>query len=160
MTPPVRWQRYHSLADFGSGPVRPSAGTLRRFFRGFDRWPGLQSSANVRALERVVMKTPTFATALLAIATTSAPALAQTTPWIGHGPEGGSISTVAVDPLAPSVVYAGTLGAGIFKSTTAGESWNGTGPENGQVVALAMVAIKVYAGRLGHGDLQGVGRGV
>lgn len=37
-------------------------------------------------------------------------------------PEGARISALAVDPLQPSTVYAGST-AGVFKSTDAGESW-------------------------------------
>jgi hypothetical protein len=54
---------------------------------------------------------------LLLIASGSTPALAETGTWTSHGPEGGSISALAVDSRSPSTLYAGTLGAGTFKST-------------------------------------------
>jgi hypothetical protein len=37
--------------------------------------------------------------------------------WIGHGPEGGVVRTLAVDPANPGTVYAGTAAGGVFKST-------------------------------------------
>ena len=66
------------------------------------------------------MRALTIATTVLLIATGSAPALAQTGTWVSHGPEGGSISAIAVDPRSPSRVYAGSLGAGVFLSTEGG----------------------------------------
>lgn len=84
------------------------------------------------------MRALTIATTVLLIATGSAPALAQTGTWTSHGPEGGSISAIAVDPRSPSRVYAGSLGAGVFLSTERGEIWTGTGPANAQVVTLAI----------------------
>src|SRR5215471_18473233 len=84
------------------------------------------------------MRALTIATTLLLIATGSTPALAQTATWTSHGPEGGSISAIAVDPRSPSRVYAGGLGDGVFLSTERGETWTGTGPANAQVVTLAI----------------------
>jgi cysteine-rich repeat protein len=50
------------------------------------------------------------------------------------------VNAVAVDPLTPSTIYAGTTGGGIFKTTTAGTSWTAvnTGLTNTVVVALAV----------------------
>lgn len=39
--------------------------------------------------------------------------------WIRHGPEGGAILALAVDPMRPSTLYAGTK-AGALKSTDGG----------------------------------------
>ena len=45
--------------------------------------------------------------------------------WVSHGPEGGSILTLAVDATtSPSTVYAGTNGSGVFKTTNGGGSWS------------------------------------
>jgi photosystem II stability/assembly factor-like uncharacterized protein len=44
--------------------------------------------------------------------------------WINHGPEGGSVQLLAIDPLAPQMVYAGIGGAGVFKSTDGGNKWS------------------------------------
>jgi photosystem II stability/assembly factor-like uncharacterized protein len=43
--------------------------------------------------------------------------------WSVHGPEGGTISTLEVDPERPNVLYAGTHGAGVFRSADAGRTW-------------------------------------
>jgi cysteine-rich repeat protein len=49
--------------------------------------------------------------------------------WVSHGPEGGVSTAIAVDPVDPSIVYVGTgqgdsYGAGVFKSTDGGATWN------------------------------------
>jgi photosystem II stability/assembly factor-like uncharacterized protein len=43
--------------------------------------------------------------------------------WTVHGPDGGTVSTLEVDPSRPSVVYAGTHGAGVFRSADGGRTW-------------------------------------
>ncbi len=43
--------------------------------------------------------------------------------WTSIGPDGGTVSCIAIDPLAPATLYAGTTGGGIFKSTDKGGSW-------------------------------------
>src|SRR2546422_8642529 len=40
--------------------------------------------------------------------------------WTTNGPEGGSISALAVDPQTPTTLYAGTTSAGDFKSIDGG----------------------------------------
>lgn len=40
-----------------------------------------------------------------------------------YGPEGGSISALAVDPQRPATLYAGTEENGVFKSTDRGRRW-------------------------------------
>ena len=44
--------------------------------------------------------------------------------WTSMGPEGGSISTLIVDPTNPNTLYAGTQQAGVFKSLDGGNRWN------------------------------------
>ena len=39
------------------------------------------------------------------------------------GPDGGHIVSIAIDPNNASVIYAGTWGAGIYKSMDGGQSW-------------------------------------
>jgi len=34
--------------------------------------------------------------------------------WKSIGPEGGNISSLAIDPAAPATLYAGTYGGGLF----------------------------------------------
>lgn len=43
--------------------------------------------------------------------------------WTATGPEGGDINDLAVDPLTPTTLYAGT-DAGEFKSTNSGGNWS------------------------------------
>lgn len=54
--------------------------------------------------------------------------------------EGRSPSCLAFDPLLPELVYCGTPGRGIWRSTDAGESWNVVGAETlpGPVSAVAV----------------------
>jgi len=43
--------------------------------------------------------------------------------WTSTGPDGGTATTLAIDPQHPQVLYAGTPG-GVFKSVDGGETWN------------------------------------
>ncbi len=43
--------------------------------------------------------------------------------WSAHGPFGGGVSQLEIDPRRPSVMYAATSG-GVFKSTNGGRSWS------------------------------------
>lgn len=47
----------------------------------------------------------------------------QTKPWVDIGPTGGAIGAIAVDPFNPSVVFAGSDEAGLFRSTDQGNTW-------------------------------------
>jgi hypothetical protein len=61
--------------------------------------------------------------------------------WTSHGPPGGDVSALAIDPITPRTIYAGTSGTGVFKSTDAGATWSAanTGlPSNTSVSALAI----------------------
>ncbi|WP_174624598.1 dockerin type I domain-containing protein [Candidatus Methylobacter favarea] len=42
--------------------------------------------------------------------------------WTAIGPEGGTVTTVAIDPVDPLTLYAGGYG-GVFKSSNGGASW-------------------------------------
>jgi hypothetical protein len=70
--------------------------------------------------------------ALLAILGTGRGAVwAGINEWTSLGPEGGNISSLAIDPQHPSTLYAGIdaiagTGAQVFKSTDGGGSWNAT----------------------------------
>lgn len=41
-----------------------------------------------------------------------------------HAPAGGSVITLAIDPLTPTVLYVGIAGGGVYKSTNGGENWS------------------------------------
>ncbi len=65
--------------------------------------------------------------------------------WSAHGPEGGTISTLEVDPARPSVLYAGTHGAGVFRSSDAGRTWQRSSdglPPDTLVLALELAPSK------------------
>src|SRR5207245_2023532 len=44
--------------------------------------------------------------------------------WTSNGPEGGWIVALAIDPVTPATLYAGTYLGGVFKSTDGGGSWS------------------------------------
>ena len=88
-------------------------------------------------------------------------ASAQNGTWTSNGPEGGPVQALAVDPLTPTTLYAGTFdeagdGGGVFKSTDGGGSWSAinTGLTNPFVRALAvdpLTPTTLYAGTNGGG---------
>jgi hypothetical protein len=59
--------------------------------------------------------------------------------WTSIGPEGGRINALAVDPVTPTTLYAGTW-SGVFKSTDGGGDWSAvnTGLNATDVCALAI----------------------
>ena len=73
--------------------------------------------------------------------------------WKSNGPYGGAIFTLAIDPVTPTTLYAGTFGGGIFKTTTGGMHWTAvnTGLTNPEVSAMAIdpnTPDTIYAGTL------------
>ena len=44
--------------------------------------------------------------------------------WQPAGPEGGNVTSLAIDPANPRVLYAGVGAGGVFKSVDAGATWN------------------------------------
>jgi photosystem II stability/assembly factor-like uncharacterized protein len=96
----------------------------------------------------------------LAVAAVLAAPGAASTPapqWTAHGPAGGTVSTIEVDPSHPNVVYAGTHGAGVFRSADGGRTWvrssDGLPPDT-LVLQLALAAsrpatvyLEAYAGQ-------------
>src|SRR5262245_10124989 len=84
--------------------------------------------------------------------------------WTSNGPEGGLIQVLAIDPVTPSILYAGTGGSGIFKSTDSGENWSAanTGLSSPIVSAFAIdpaTPTTVYAGTLGGGVFKSTDSG-
>jgi Divergent InlB B-repeat domain len=76
--------------------------------------------------------------------------------WTSLGPEGGHITALAIDPLTPTTLYAGTEGSGVFQSTDGGSSWRAVnaGLTNPFVTALAidpLTPTTLYAGTMGRG---------
>jgi photosystem II stability/assembly factor-like uncharacterized protein len=79
------------------------------------------------------------------------------------------ITSLAVDPLSPDTLYAGTAGHGVFKSTNAGADWMPTGLVDVQVNILAEDANtpyplhagnNIYAGTNGKGLLRSTDGGL
>jgi hypothetical protein len=74
--------------------------------------------------------------------------------WIG--PEGGTVNVLLTDPAHSSVLYAGTRGTGVFKSTNSGATWSAsnTNISNLTIDSLAIDpsdAAIMYAGTEGQG---------
>jgi photosystem II stability/assembly factor-like uncharacterized protein len=69
---------------------------------------------------------------------------------VQHRSGGGSISTIAIDPQNSSVLYVGTAGGGVIKSTDGGASWADTGANFGSPILVMAVDPQnssiVYAG--------------
>src|SRR5262252_5575965 len=71
--------------------------------------------------------------------------------WTGNGPNGGTIGILAIDPVDPSTLYAGTPNGGVFKSVDSGLTWTpmSTGLTSPFLSALVIDPLKpatLYAG--------------
>lgn len=77
---------------------------------------------------------------VLLILLTTSTVIAGVNQWTPVGPDGGSVSVLAIDPNASATMYVGTSGSGVFKSTNGGESWVAAnhGLENPYISALAI----------------------
>jgi photosystem II stability/assembly factor-like uncharacterized protein len=68
--------------------------------------------------------------------------------WTNAGPEGGNMTVLVADPRTVDVVYSGTFGRGLFKSTTGASVWAPI-PLSGVISALAIDPVTpavLYAG--------------
>src|SRR3990172_1064061 len=84
--------------------------------------------------------------------------------WSPIGPGGGTVRVLAIDPSAPSTIYAGTYGGGVFRSTDGGPTWGpiNTGLSNLYVFALAIdpsAPSTLYAGTDGEGVFKSTNGG-
>jgi len=69
--------------------------------------PGIQASSNDQApLDTVFLPVVSY----------------NPTGWIG--PYSGTIIAIVYDPVDPQVIYAGSFGSGVFKSTDGGLNWS------------------------------------
>ena len=71
--------------------------------------------------------------------------------WTAIGPDGANVVALVIDPATPSTAFAGTLGAGVLKTTDGGASWATTsvGISSANVSALAIdpsIPSTLYAG--------------
>src|SRR5215472_1512920 len=76
--------------------------------------------------------------------------------WTGIGPEGAQVTSLAIDPTAPIILYAATSNGGVFKTTNGGSSWSsvnvGLTNTNVSVVAIdPRTPTTLYAGTSGSG---------
>jgi hypothetical protein len=59
--------------------------------------------------------------------TSAAPSVATVMPsqwrWLGPGNIGGRVRSIAIDPTNPTIVYVGSAGGGVWKTTDGGGSW-------------------------------------
>jgi len=74
------------------------------------------------------------------------PGAVEANVWTSHGPEGGPILSLAIDPARPATLYAETSG-GVFKSTDGSGNWSNV---HAPAIDLVRPAI-VYAGTWGGG---------
>ncbi|HEX4495085.1 MAG TPA: hypothetical protein VIE43_05385 [Thermoanaerobaculia bacterium] len=75
----------------------------------------------------------------LLAATFAGTSRAATSSWTPLGPDGGSVTTVATDPVHPKILYAALAGQpGIYKSADAGASWSPRGASVPSVRCLAI----------------------
>ncbi len=100
-----------------------------------------------------------FCFSLSHLATPSEAAWTQT-----NGLYGGSVYSLAINPQTPLVVYAGTRGGGVFKTTDGGMNWRAvnTGLTNTDVLSLAINPqnpLVVYAGTRGGGVFKSMDGG-
>src|SRR5437016_8787981 len=74
------------------------------------------------------------------LVTSSMTAMGGINSWTSIGPDGGFIMALAIDPVTPATLYAGTYRGGVFKSTDGGESWSAvnTGLPDLNVFSLAI----------------------
>src|SRR5439155_5683947 len=76
--------------------------------------------------------------------------------WKSHGPGGGTINALAIDPKTSTTLYTGTSYGGVFKSTDGGGSWStfNDGLTNLFVTALVIdpkTPVNLWAGTAGGG---------
>lgn len=72
--------------------------------------------------------------------------------WTSHGPPGGLVLALAVDPTTPEVLYAGSRYSGVYKSIDAGSTWSFANLSSTYVAALAIdptAPTTLYAGTPG-----------
>src|SRR5438094_4379086 len=72
--------------------------------------------------------------------------------WTSNGPNGVPIRALAIDPVTPATLYAGT-DAGLFKSTNGGGSWSAVNTGLNQIASVLAVdpqtPTTLYAGTAG-----------
>ncbi len=87
----------------------------------------------------------------LVVASTAYGASVPDGQWVGHGPEGGEVTSIVVSHQDPDHVFAATCGGGVYRSTDGGRTWRrwSNGIDHPCVTSLVMDpadALVLYAG--------------
>jgi photosystem II stability/assembly factor-like uncharacterized protein len=107
------------------------------------------SGTSIRSLRATLAAAFMYGLWLLASAE---PVRAGVNVWTSHGPGGGNVRALAIDPKAPATLYAATWSGGVFKSTDAGGNWEAASaglPPEARFGALAIdpkTGATLYAG--------------
>ena len=93
------------------------------------------------------------------------PLVSSPTEIFGLGPDGGGVTPVIFDSKNPTIAYAGTWGAGVYKSSDGGSSWHtsSVGLVNLLIQSLALNPLDsniLYAGTYKDGVYKSVNGGV
>ena len=91
-------------------------------------------------------------------------AVAENNVWISNGPYSGDVKTIAIDYANPSIVYAGLLEGGVYKTNDGGQNWSpinqGLLDQTVQVIRIDPSANQiVYAGTKNGGFYKSVDGG-
>src|SRR5262249_9087464 len=49
---------------------------------------------------------------------------AEVKAWTGIGPQGAQVTSLAIDPTSPIIIYAASRGGGVVKTTDGGGNWS------------------------------------
>jgi photosystem II stability/assembly factor-like uncharacterized protein len=91
-------------------------------------------------------RAPFAAAAVASLLLAASPEARAADVWQPLGPSGGTVAAVAIDPADSNTVYAGSIEAGVFKSTNGGRAWRPVGLDGGiSQLAVAPGSRTVYA---------------
>ncbi len=74
--------------------------------------------------------------------------------WTTGGPYGGRVSSIVINPITPTTLYATAMEVGLFRSRDAGQNWEQIFYSNGSEDIIALDALnpnRLYTGRSGQG---------
>ena len=92
----------------------------------------------------------------MTVASTAPPTAARPGPAVNTGLTGQRINALAINPVTPTTLYAGTYDRGLYRSTDSGTTWTGvnTGLTGQRIYALAINPVTpttLHAGTLERG---------
>jgi photosystem II stability/assembly factor-like uncharacterized protein len=118
----------------------------------------VQLRPSPRSTEPPIRSSRSLCPVLCLLAVALAPVRAPAGPdrWTSAGPDSAGVTSVASNPHAHGMVFAGTAGSGVFKSSDGGASWHSASAGIGaihieQVVAHPLIQDRVYATSPNHG---------